>query len=1691
VPKIASVQTPVFIAGASGEIVEPSIPATRGGPNNASLSGLANVIPVDLAGTRRADIVIGVGLAPLIPPTKIPMRVLRSGLGGSFSDVTRQLFGNGKLPSAGAPTQIISLDFDHDGKPDIFVADSGYDGSPADGAVNILLESNPDGSFTDNSAVLPTFTDYTHSAAVGDLNSDGLLDVYVGNISGTFNIGPYILFGRPDGGFDRVMTALPDAIRTLQEKFTASLVMDVDNDGSLDLLLGTHHDNGFVESILLFNDGKGDFKSRPRYTLPFGPMGARVVVLKMNTIDANKDGYTDLLLLGTGSQPTPYVGGSIQLLMNQKNGTFADETVERLGSRATVMTGIGWDQLQVADINGDGQLDILASTQFNSSDAPGDFAWINNGDGTFAALSTATLMPPLVGKIVATDADGDGQLDLVSVQFTGEGSLLYRTYLNKTPRIVPSEPMINDVALNDLLATVMFSPPLGTGGSPVTAYTIISTPGNISATGSSSPITVNGLQEGTSYTFAVRAENASGAGLMSLPSKTIQTPQYAPKVINPPGNQLRLIGAATALKVMVTGAPPFSYQWRLNGKDIPDATFDTLLLPNVQAESVGSYTVVVSNGFGKVESAAGTLRVAVREMTQGFLRREVFRNIPGNAIADLTENSQFPNASAEVDRVSSIESTDLGDFYGERLSGFLSPPADGAFIFFLSADDNAELYLSTDEAPQNKVLLAREPIWNAPRYWVGTARRDPVSPENRSIPVTLRAGNRYYIEVLHKEGIGNGHVEVAWQLPNADAPVNGSAPIGSLFLSYATDFTSDMPPTIVNSPKDTTVIAGEAATLTVTSSGFGPFQYQWKRNGANIQDGTNATLMIPRAISSFAGNYVVEVSNQAGTTLSGPSILTITKAAQTINFAALANQYLGAPPFRLGASVDSGLPVTFEIVSGPAQVSGDSVVLMGLGTVVVRATQSGNDDFKPAASVDRAFTVVDGTPRITKMPLGVVATVGSRVAFSVAATGAPPLRYQWRRNGREILGATDAILELQRVLPEDSGGYSVEVRSVGGLVISAEAPLKLSLWDILFQDTFEISATNATINTEFRDGRQEAGVLGAFSYLVGGEDFATLRVNSTNCLGKLVFPVPHYALASPRHSFTESPQFSVEAELQPNSSPGDSWAGIVIGASRQDASVSNSDGFGILLRGAGGVSMWVGSASAGDTVVPVTRPFRVRLEANTASFGARKPATVAVYINGSLIAVRTNSAGFSRNFITLIGNNNTGALLTHSFDNLRVMAPLGIRATPSILDLSVGETNAQVRVKIPVPLNSLSPAVVTVTSLNPDIATLVGATNGTASLTFQTGGTNSLDVAVVGLSPGLTALHFTTSYGIDVPGDVMVTVNQAPSFKPTIQAQPQSQTALQDSTVAFSITASGTEPLQFQWRRDGIDLPGAKASTLILDHVRVVDAAVYSVVVSNVAGSILSSGAQLVVNVPPTIDQEPSNQTSLAGTEVALSVEAHGTTPLSYQWFRNGTPLAGATNRTLSIPHVLAKDGGNYFVQVSNVAGLVFSKTAGLSVSLIEQVITFDRVEDKEASDEPFRVYASASSSLPVAITVLSGPGRLDGNVVSLAGAGRVILRASQPGDGIFAAAADVDLAILIYPSIRGLRFTTAGGMEFTFLGETGRIYLIETSDDLATWRQVDARENGVGGFLFIEGNQTATKSRYYRVRAQGPSFSE
>jgi hypothetical protein len=194
---------------------------------------------------------------------------------------------------------------------------------------------------------------------------------------------------------------------------------------------------------------------------------------------------------------------------------------------------------------------------------------------------------------------------------------------------------------------------------------------------------------------------------------------------------------------------------------------------------------------------------------------------------------------------------------------------------------------------------------------------------------------------------------------------------------------------------------------------------------------------------------------------------------------------------------------------------------------------------------------------------------------------------------------------------------------------------------------------------------------------------------------------------------------------------------------------------------------------------------------------------------------------------------------------------------------------------------------------------------------------------------GNYAVLVTNASGSILSSNAVLTVIVLP---PSISTQPTNQTIFVNGTATFSVTATGSLPLSYQWNFNTTNIEGATNTILTLANVQVSQAGNYAVQVTNSVGSILSSNALLAVSLSPSIFIQPTNQTLMAGNTAIFSVTAGGLNPLNYQWQFNGTDIVGATNLSLMLDNVRTNNAGSYQVIVTNAYGSITSSVATLTV---------------------------------------------------------------------------------------------------------------------------------------------------------------
>lgn len=206
---------------------------------------------------------------------------------------------------------------------------------------------------------------------------------------------------------------------------------------------------------------------------------------------------------------------------------------------------------------------------------------------------------------------------------------------------------------------------------------------------------------------------------------------------------------------------------------------------------------------------------------------------------------------------------------------------------------------------------------------------------------------------------------------------------------------------------------------------------------------------------------------------------------------------------------------------------------------------------------------------------------------------------------------------------------------------------------------------------------------------------------------------------------------------------------------------------------------------------------------------------------------------------------------------------------------------------------------------------------------------------------------------------------------PTITTQPQSLTVVAGAAASFSVAATGSEPMSFQWFLNGTAIAGATAATHAIAAAGTADAGRYSVQVRNAAGQAASEEATLAVQPAaqaPAITQQPQNTAVTAGGRVSLSVVAQGTGPLAYAWQKDGVAIPGATEATFAKEPVDTADAGAYRVTVVNTAGSVTSAPAVVTVTAVPQAPTIrtqpQNVQVNAGASAVFRVTADGTPPL-------------------------------------------------------------------------------------------------------------------------------
>jgi hypothetical protein len=310
---------------------------------------------------------------------------------------------------------------------------------------------------------------------------------------------------------------------------------------------------------------------------------------------------------------------------------------------------------------------------------------------------------------------------------------------------------------------------------------------------------------------------------------------------------------------------------------------------------------------------------------------------------------------------------------------------------------------------------------------------------------------------------------------------------------------------------------------------------------------------------------------------------------------------------------------------------------------------------------------------------------------------------------------------------------------------------------------------------------------------------------------------------------------------------------------------------------------------------------------------------------------------------------------------------MGFNSYGELLDGTTTERNTPVY--LTAPSFTLQPTSLSVSSGSS--ASLSGVVTGTGPLSYQWFKDGATIAGATQATYGISSTTASSAgqYSLVATnwlGSTTSTVAALTVISPvSITTQPTAQTVITGNTATFSVVATGSAPLTYQWSKDGVAISGATAASYALASTTAANAGSYTVLITNSVGSVTSAPATLTVNpagVAPSITTQPLGQSLGLGTSATLTVVAAGTSPLAYQWSKNGTAITGATSASLTFSSLSASDAGSYTVVVSNALGSVGSSAASLTV-ISPPTITVQPTSQTVIAGAPIRLSVSATGT--------------------------------------------------------------------------------------------------------------------------------
>lgn len=534
--------------------------------------------------------------------------------------------------------------------------------------------------------------------------------------------------------------------------------------------------------------------------------------------------------------------------------------------------------------------------------------------------------------------------------------------------------------------------------------------------------------------------------------------------------------------------------------------------------------------------------------------------------------------------------------------------------------------------------------------------------------------------------------------------------------------------------------------------------------------------------------------------------------------------------------------------------------------------------------------------KIVGQPTDASATLGEAVVLSVVVQGSSPLQYQWHHNGQELAGETASELVLTDLQLDDAGQYEVVVSNLESSLISRAAAVQIGLvasWGYLAHNSYTVvpaaapaGLTNVTAlsaGAHHTLGLLDDGRVTAWGYDWYGE--ATVPAQATDAIG--IVAGSHFSIAQKSaDEILAWGQYGPTIQVPPSAT----------NLAQLAAGVAHTIG----LRQDGTVVAW-----PGQNIVPQGLSNVVEVAAGSAH-------GVALRSDGSLV-------GWGDDWFGQLGFTNATGIF------VRVQAKAG----STLARRSDGEWFVWGELADEFQTNRLGglPGFSNIHRIAPGGAHVV-AQHLDGSLAVWGRFSDGSMWHPAQLPPNLPAVSDF------VAGSHFGHALLGPGTPPRLRPAAVTRSVAAGRPAVFAVDALGTPPFQYQWRRNGVDVPGATGAQLLLTGAELTDAGDYSVRISNAWGSLTGQVARLEVDPLRLLAVNGPERGVLLGT-AAFNVEATGIEPISYQWQKDGIDIPGATGATLQLSPLAFADAGTYRIVVSNPVETEPGPPQPLEVSMI------------------------------------------------------------------------------------------------------------------------------------------------------------